>query len=95
MSGQEIGFPFKDEASSWEEVFAAGPLTSGLPHGVVTESWLGARAVCPSLASKSKPCLGMGYTQEDSLSWGVLEATQLKTQMTSEQACLTLQTAEP
>lgn len=95
MSGQGSSFPFKDEASSWEEVFATGPLISGQPHGVVTGSWLGARAVCPSLASKSKPRLGMGYTQEDSLSWGVLEATQQKTQMTSEQACLTLQMAEP
>ena len=93
--GREAAFPSRDEASSWEEVFAAGPLTSGQPHGVVTGSWLGARAVCPSLASKSKPRLGMGYTQEDSLSWGVPDATQLKTQLTSEQACLTLQTAEP
>ena len=57
MSGQGSSFPFKDEASSWEEMFAAGPLTSGQPHRVVTGSWLGARAVCPSLASKGKPHL--------------------------------------
>ena len=94
MSGQGRGFPFKDEAYSREEVFVSGPLTTRQPHGVVTGSWLGARAVCPS-ASKSKPRLGMGYTQEDSLSWGVPEATQLKTLMTSEQECLTLRTAEP